>query len=306
MRLNGAAAAAAWGLDRLLGEPPTAWHPVARFGSMMTAVERRIYRDARAAGVTHLVIGGGTAVAAGFVLRRVLGGPMSTAVAATVAIAGRMLADEATAIGGLAASDLPAARRRLRGLVGRATDDLDEEEVARAVIESVAENTVDAVTAPLLWAAVGGAPAVLGHRAINTLDAMVGHRSARYTNFGWAGARADDVANWLPARVSAAAVAIVRPRNAGAVVATVRADAAKHPSPNGGVTEAAFAAALGVRLGGTNHYGDVTEDRGRLGSGRPPALADIARAVRLANHLTAFIAATLAASSLIRRWRSPT
>ena len=171
-----------------------------------------------------------------------------------------------------------------RGLVGRDADALDAGGVVRAAIESLAENTVDAVTAPLLWATVGGAPAVLAHRAINTLDAMVGHRNARYANFGWASARVDDAVNWLPARLTALAVVAVRPRQAATVATVVRRDAPRHPSPNGGVIESAFAAALGIRLGGENSYGGVAEDRGRLGDGRPPAPADGARAIRLARH----------------------
>ena len=248
---NGVGAVAGWMVDQALGEPPTRLHPVAWFGRAMGAVERRTYRDSRAAGVVHLAIGVSGAMAVGVVLRRLLGAPTATALACAVAIAGRMLDDEVGAVIELAgAGDLRAARRRLRGLVGRDTDTLDASDIVRAAIESLAENTVDAVTAPLLWATVGGAPAVLAHRAINTLDAMVGHRTTRYTNFGWASARADDAVNWLPARLTALAVVAVRPRHAGAVATVVRRDAPRHPSPNGGVIESAFAAALDIRLGG--------------------------------------------------------
>ena len=173
--------------------------------------------------------------------------------------------------------------------------------VARAVIETLAENTVDAVTAPLFWAAVGGAPAVLAHRAVNTLDAMVGHRTERYRRFGWAAARADDVANWVPARLTGLAVAAVRPSRAGAIARAVRRDAPAHPSPNGGVVEAAFAAALGVRLGGRNTYGDVVEDRGTLGTGPPPGSADIRAAIHLARSTVAMLAITTAVVSVAPR-----
>src|SRR5204863_6463621 len=124
--------------------------------------------------------------------------------------------------------------------VGRDPSELDESGVARAVVESVAENTVDAVVAPACWAAVFGAPGVLAHRAVNTLDAMVGHRSARYARFGWAAARLDDGAAWVPARLTAVLVALVRPRAARLVWQAVRRDAPAHPSPNAGVAEAAF------------------------------------------------------------------
>jgi adenosylcobinamide-phosphate synthase len=157
------------------------------------------------------------------------------------------------------------------------------------------------VTGPLLWAAVGGAPTVLAHRAINTLDAMVGHRNARYANFGWAAARADDAVNWPAARLTALAVIAVRPRRAAAVATVVRRDAPCHPSPNGGVIESAFAAALGIRLGGENSYGGVVEDRGRLGDGPPPTPADGIRALRLARHTATAFAVACAIVPTARR-----
>jgi adenosylcobinamide-phosphate synthase len=134
-----------------------------------------------------------------------------------------------------------------------------------------------------MWAAVAGGPGVLGYRAINTLDAMVGHRSRRYRRYGWASARLDDAAGWVPARLTAALVAFVRPGSAVQVWKSVRADAPRHPSPNAGVAEAAFAAALGLRLGGLNRYGERIELRPALGSGRPAEPADIDPAVRLAS-----------------------
>jgi adenosylcobinamide-phosphate synthase len=280
------AAATAWALDHVVGEPPLRWHPVARFGTAMSRLEQRTHRDTRAAGVIHLAIGVGSALAAGVLLRRLIGRPAATLAATTIAVAGRMLTDEAGAVLDAARTgDLLTARIRLAGLVGRDTEHLDTTEIVRAVIESVAENTVDAVAAPILWAAVGGASAVLAHRAINTLDAMVGHRTPRYRRFGWATARSDDIANWLPARLSALAVVVVRPRRALAIARTVRRDARRHPSPNGGVIEAAFAAALGIRLGGTNTYAGTIEDRGHLGDGPPPTVTDGDAAVRLAGRV---------------------
>ena len=135
---------------------------------------------------------------------------------------------------------------------------------------------------------------------MNTLDAMVGHRSPRYERFGWASARADDVANWIPARVTAALVAAVRPERARAVWRAVRQDAPAHPSPNSGVAEAAWAAALGVRLGGTNRYGTRVETRPALGAGPAPGATDIARAAVLARDVTAALGALLVVSSLPR------
>ena len=167
----------------------------------------------------------------------------STAVATYVAVAGRRCGDAAG--GGGARPSRPATSRppgsacpRSSGATRRSST---TPAVARAVVESVAENTVDAVVAPALWAAAAGAPGVLAHRAINTMDAMVGHHDDRYERFGWAAARLDDAAAWVPARVTAALVATCRPRAAGAVWRAVRRDAPAHPSPNSGVAEAAFA-----------------------------------------------------------------
>lgn len=269
--------------DRLLGEPPTAVHPVVGFGRAMRAVERVLYRDGRAAGVAHAAAGLGLGLAAG----RLLG---STAVATWLAVAGRALEHAALDVASaLEAGDLDRARALLPALVGRDPTDLDEKEVARAVVESVAENTVDAVVAPAFWALVAGAPGALGYRAVNTLDAMVGHRSERYQRYGWASARVDDLAGWVPARVTAALVAAARPGAAPAVWTAVRSQAPAHPSPNAGVAEAAFAAALGLRLGGENRYCDRVEIRPPLGTGRPAEAADIPRAVALARDVCALV-----------------
>ena len=302
--INVVAAVVGAGADQLLGEPPLRWHPVARYGSLMEQVERTTYADNRSAGCVHLAIGVSIAVGVGICLRRVLGSPVATALGTFACVAGKMLDDEALTIARYVADhDLPAARGRLTSLVGRSTEQLDAAEISRAVIESVAENCVDAVTASLVWATIGGAPAVLAHRAINTLDAMVGHRNDRYTRFGWASARLDDIVNFVPARLTTLAVAIARPRRATAIVRIVRRDAPQHPSPNGGVVEAAFAGALDVVLGGVNRYGDVVEDRGTLGDGRPARPADIAAAVALRRRATLIVAALLVAVSRSRRLR---
>lgn len=297
------ATSAALGLlaDRLVGEPPDAVHPVAAFGRIMQGVESRIYADRRGAGVAHAATGVLLGVAAGRVVQ-------STTVAAWSGVAGRCLGEAATAVGdALAASDLDAARALLPALVGRDPSSLGTTDIARAVIESVAENTVDAVVAPALWAAAAGAPGVLAHRAINTMDAMIGHRDARYARYGTAAARLDDLAAWIPARITAALVMACRPRTAAAVVETVRRDAHLHPSPNSGVAEAAFAAALGVRLGGEGRYGDRIEVRPTLGDGRTCATSDIARAVRLSadvsHALTVLLVAAGAVASRRRRGR---
>jgi len=301
---RGVAIAAGWAIDQIVGEPPVAVHPVAVFGRLMTAIERRTYRPTRRAGACHAALGLAIGAGTGFVMRHLIGSHAATTAAVAVSVAGRMLASEATTVLELIEDgDIGGARQRARGLVGRSTDDLDSGEVTRAVIESVAENTVDAVVAPLCWAAVAGAPGVLAHRAINTLDAMVGHRSERYERFGWTAARLDDIANYVPARVAASAVAVRVPARAVSVWRTVKRDAGVHPSPNGGVIEAAVAAALGIRLGGTNRYGDRIEERGVLGDGPLPTVADGHRAVRLTTAVGSLVAAVIAATSMIRSTR---
>jgi adenosylcobinamide-phosphate synthase len=180
--------------------------------------------------------------------------------------------------------DTAAARRLLRSLCGRDPSVLDGSGLTRAALESVAENTSDAQVAPLLWVAVGGVPALLAYRAVNTLDAMIGHHSPRYARFGWAAAQLDDAVNYVAARVTAALTVLAAPLVGGSPRAAVRAwrrDAARHPSPNAGVVEAAFAGALGVRLGGPTQYHHELQIRPTLGDGRPPSVADLRRAVLL-------------------------
>jgi adenosylcobinamide-phosphate synthase len=289
------ARAAALGVlaDLAFGEPPVAWHPVALFGRLMARVERSIYRDSRGRGALYAAAGVATGACAGVALT-------STVLATYLAVGGRMLCDTAEAVAAaLSRNDLEAARELLPALVGRDPSELDASGMARAVVESIAENTVDAIVAPVLWATIGGAPLVLVHRALNTMDACVGYPNERYALFGWASARLDDLANFVPARLTALFVAIVRPAAIGAIWRAVREDAPAHPSPNAGVAEAAAAAGLGLRLGGRNSYGGRVEVRPALGHGRPPEVSDIAEAVQLCRHVTlALVAVLLAAEPL--------
>src|SRR5579875_1509164 len=264
-------------------------------------LEARDYADSRLRGAAHAAACVLAAAApAALARRRLRRRPRlhAAAVATTVwAVTGgrslRLYAERLVVL--LHGNDLGAARRALPGLCGRDPDGLTAKDITRAVIESVAENTCDAAVAPLLYGAVAGLPGLAAYRAINTLDAMVGYRSPRYRRFGWAAARLDDAANWVPARVTAAlAVACapaVRGCDAAAALRVLRRDGGRHPSPNAGRCEAAFAGALGVRLGGTNVYGGVAEARPELGEGRAPELDDIRRAVRLSRAVTVAAAA---------------
>jgi adenosylcobinamide-phosphate synthase len=218
-------------------------------------------------------------------------------------LGGRSLDREAAAVQALLdAGDLPGARRRLTHLVGRDTSGLDEAGIARAVIESVAENTSDAVVAPLVWGALLGVPGLLAYRAANTLDAMVGHRSPRYERFGWAAARLDDVLN-LPASRLTAALAVALSDDPRGAWRTWHRDAGRHPSPNAGPVEAAFAGALGIRVGGVNVYAGRVEDRHVLGDGRDPDRHDVTRARRLARRVGLASLLVLAPMPWLRRRR---
>ena len=279
--------------DRVVGEPPSRVHPVRAFGAMMRAFERRRWQPSKTAGVVHAGTGVALATIAGAAVR-------STTVGTCLAVAGRELAQTARSVQScLADRDLEQARLLVPALVGRDLAGADEKELARAVVESVAENTVDAVVAPAFWAACAGAPGAFAYRAVNTMDAMVGHRSARHERYGWASARLDDAAGWVPARLTAVLVATVRPRAALPVWRAARSQAPAHPSPNAGVAEAAFAAALGLRLGGLNHYGDRTELRPALGDGRPPQPGDIEEAVRLSDDVGRALAGLLLLTAAI-------
>ncbi|MGB5951600.1 MAG: adenosylcobinamide-phosphate synthase CbiB [Ornithinimicrobium sp.] len=261
--------------DRVLGEPPLRWHPVAAFGTVMTGLERHVWADARLPGVGYAMTGAAIGAGAGALVG-------SVAVALGVCASGtevRRVAGQIEAA--LRSGDLERARGALPSLVGRDPSELDESQICAAVIESLAENTVDAVIAPLLWAWCWGAPGAGAYRAINTMDAMVGHHSDRFEHFGWAAARADDVANYVPARVFALLVAMSTPSKATLVWRIATRDAAAHPSPNAGVAESAVAAALGLRLGGTLRYGQRVEHRPMLGEGSPPEPADVTRAIAL-------------------------
>jgi adenosylcobinamide-phosphate synthase len=281
--------------DRALGEVPTEVHPVAAFGTVMGRVERKLWSDRRAPGLAYTTVGVLIGAVAGALTR-------STAGTLAVCVAGRELRQAAKRINDhLDEDDLGGARRELPWLVGRDPSQLDASGVAAAVIESVAENSVDAVVAPVWWALVAGAPGAAIYRAINTMDAMVGHRSDRYRHFGWAAARLDDVANWLPARLFAGLVILVEPGRARRIVTLVGRDAAAHPSPNAGVAETAVAAALGVRLGGPLWYGNRAERRPYLGDGARPRPDDIVHAISLASRSEILLIGTLAAVWLVDR-----
>jgi adenosylcobinamide-phosphate synthase len=217
-----------------------------------------------------------------------LGNVVSVGLAYTT-LAGRDLFDHVRAVRqNLAGGNLVGARHAVSLIVGRDTDTLSEPEVVRATVESIAESTADGVIAPLVYLTIGGAPLALAYKAINTLDSMIGHRDTRYIDFGWASARLDDLANWIPARLSAGLIVAAAGLATGQWSRTtmswqiLRRDGHKHSSPNSGRPEAAMAGALGIQLGGINFYDGLPQEGARMGDGTNSLTPyDIDRAIRI-------------------------
>jgi adenosylcobinamide-phosphate synthase len=300
-------------VDAVLGDPARG-HPVAVFGRWAGTLERQWYAPSRLRGTGYTVVAVTGPVLLGLAAERAtarspLGRTLVTALATWVALGGTSLVREGMAMAGaLEAADLPAARERLTHLCARDPSSLPAGDLARATVESMAENTSDAVVAPLLWAAVAGVPGVLGYRAVNTLDAMVGYRSPRYLRFGWASARLDDLVNLVPARVTGVLTVLCAPLvqgSPGRAWRVLRADGSRHPSPNAGHCEAAAAGALGVRLGGENVYAGRAERRPAVGAGgRAPGVGDVRRSAALSRYVGlagAAVAVTVAGAVARRR-----
>jgi adenosylcobinamide-phosphate synthase len=301
--------AAALLLDAMFGEPPEPVHPTVLMGRAISTFERAALklespRSRRLAGII-LAISLPSLV---FVSTRKLidavpgqlRWTLGTALISTT-ISLRGLSEAAGSVEReLRYGRLECARVRVGHFVGRDTDDLPESEVCRAAVESVAENTSDGVVAPMLYGLLLGAPGALAYKAVNTLDSMVGYPQPPYTEIGWASARLDDVANLAPSRTTAFVTAAV----SGRLLQTLRITrryGSLTASPNAGRTEAAFAGALGVRLGGTNAYGGVLREGRVLGDGRLPAPMDIQRAVRLMKRCCALLALLAVVVEMVRR-----
>jgi adenosylcobinamide-phosphate synthase len=289
--------------DAMAGDPARG-HPVALFGQLMMAVEQRVYADRASRGIAYAAAGvllgaGPLLLGARFTRASPVGRAAVTAATTWAVIASRSLGAAARQIGAaLEAGDLSQARATLPSLCGRDPQHLDGPGITRAVVESVAENTSDAIVAPLVWGALAGPAGLSAYRAVNTMDAMAGHRSPRYERFGKASARLDDVANWVPARVTALLAAACSPAvggRPGPTWQTARDYGPSHPSPNAGWCEAAFAGALGIRLGGVLSYSGRTEHRPEMGTGGPPRAGDIGRAICLSRAITASATALAAA-----------
>ncbi len=265
-------------LDLILGDPRWFPHPVkfmGRFAMALEAPARRTVRNPRTAGimVAAAVTLATGAVAFGLIeAARYVHPHVADAVSVLLiysGVAARDLADHSRAVwNALAEQNLETARTKVSLICGRDTASLDETGIARATVESVAENMVDGVTAPLFFAVVAGPVGMMVYKAVNTLDSTFGYKNERYIEFGWASARFDDVLTFVPARLTALCVPLgallIRERSLGALRILIR-DRGRHPSPNAGQSEAAMSGALGVQLGGQSVYGGVTMHKPTLG-----------------------------------------
>lgn len=266
-------------LDLTLGDPRWLLHPVVIIGRLISALDillNRMTSRKRMAGILLLLLTAGSAGTAAWLIIRgsqqlhPLAGFLAAAGISYTCLAARSLHRESALVAAaLAAGNLAEARRYLSYIVGRDTAELDEGEIWRALIETVAENTSDGIIAPLFWLTVTGPVGGMVYKAVSTLDSMVGYRSERYLQFGWASARMDDLLNFIPARLTALLMILAAPLAGlspkGALSITLR-DRLKHPSPNSGHPEAAAAGALGVRLGGTASYKGVPSWKEYIGS----------------------------------------
>ena len=281
--------AAAYALDLWAGDPESLPHPVRLIGAAVSAGERRLRvqgtptEEIRRGGLLAAAIISGSWLAARLAVRT---GALAGILLGWTALATRSLLDEASAVlHALDSEDLPLARLRLARIVGRDTACLDETEVSRAVVETLAESLCDGVIAPMLCLAVGGAPLAIAFKAVNTLDSMIGHREPPYLYFGRIAARLDDAAAFIPARIAALSIVVgaaLTGYNARHAFSVWLRDGHRHPSPNAGRPEAAIAGALGVRLGGMNYYDGEPAPKPMLGfDGRQPSRRDVRAAMRI-------------------------
>lgn len=312
MQARGPSVAAALLADALLGEPPETVHPVVLMGRAIYACEGRTLaiKDGGRRRIAGVLLAA-TLPTLSFALSRLalrlspsrLRWPIEVGLLSTT-LSMRGLARSALAVQReLENGEVNVARARAGEMVGRDTENLPPNEIARAVVESVAENTSDGVVAPMLYGFFFGAPGALAYKAINTLDSMVGYPRPPYADLGWASARLDDLANLLPARLTVLLVAVSSgsARRAAAILHTARRYGSLTRSPNAGWVEAAFAGALDLELGGANHYRGIPREGPTLGDGCKPKHADIGRAIRLMRRACLLLAGLAFAANLFRR-----
>ncbi len=280
-------------LDLLIGDPHAMPHPIRAIGALISALDKRLRRDQGP--LLWLIVIFATAIVTAalmitsYRLNRFVGLAVETVLTFYILAAGSLCRETMQVYKAL--PDLEAARLKLSMIVGRDTAGLDEEGIVRAAVETVAENASDGVIAPLLYTALAGPVLGMIYKAVNTMDSMIGYRNERYERFGRFAAKADDVANFIPSRLSAlfmiAASLVLKlfcgePYDHARAYSIWRRDRRNHTSPNSAQTESVCAGTLGVRLGGENHYGTVPVKKPYIGDSlRPVEAEDIKRAIRL-------------------------
>ena len=302
-------------LDLIVGDPRWLPHPVTLIGRLISLLDhgmRRPWLDQRLAGVLLMLITVGSAAGATWLTLKALSymqplaGFIGAIIISSTCLATRSLHIESARVAtALSSGDLPLARQHLSWIVGRDTDQLEEAEIWRALVETVAENTSDGIIAPLFWLTIGGPVAAMAFKAVSTLDSMVGYKNERYLQVGWASARMDDLLNFIPARLTAiliiVAASLTEHSSSGAIQITIR-DRFKHPSPNSGHPEAAAAGALGVRLGGVASYNGISSWKEYIGDSRLPLDEKSYRGMIKLMYITTILmaAACIAAAFILR------
>ncbi len=276
-------------LDLVFGDPPWLPHPVRGIGWLAKRLEkplRQAVKGQRLAGLVFAVVVIGTAWGAAFIITQQIGFAASVFFIYTSLAIKDLRLEAMRVYRAIEKTDIDLARRDLSMIVGRDTASLDEKEIVRAVVETVSENIVDGIISPLFYAFLGGAPLALAYKAVNTLDSMVGYKNERYMNFGWASAKLDDIANFIPARISAVILPLaawLAGLDGAASFRMALRDGLKNPSPNSGIPEAAMAGALGVRLGGMNFYNSAAAAKPLIGEDKNVlTLAHIKESIKIA------------------------
>lgn len=269
-------------IDTIVGDPRSSLHPVALIGRLIAWLESLLLLTNDSAlqkrlkgAVLVMVVLASTYGSCWFLLEQLTAYFSSTVIIVLEAfllsftISPRSLSQAGLQIRQrILAGDIPAAQRQVGMIVGRDTHNLGEREITRATVETMAENIVDGIVSPLFFAWLGGVPLAFLYRAVNTMDSMIAYRNVRYGDFGMVAARVDDVCNYIPARITGILVIIAAGllgHNAAGAAQAIWRDAAKHPSPNSGISEAAVAGALGIQLGGLNYYGGIASQRATMG-----------------------------------------
>lgn len=279
-------------IDLMIGDPQGWPHPVKMIGRLISVLDTKLNKRRKIEGfwMLGIVIVSVTSITFSLLFIaykiHIILGLLIEAIVIVTTISQKGLKDAALDVyQPLIRKEITIARKKLAHIVGRDTNRLDKEEIARATIETVAENTTDGITAPLFWAFFAGGTGAMIYRAINTCDSMVGYQNKQYQNFGWASAKLDDLVNWLPARITGIIMLFITTDDISTIKKSIwklRKEAGKHSSPNSGWTEASVALALGIELGGPNYYQGILSEANKIGEAKREIInEDIRKTIQL-------------------------